>query len=105
MKTICRKLAFAGMTLTLVALGGCQVPPPPPQGNTQAVEDAQTTAEVKAAIMNDAIYRVNQIRVDTFNGVVQLSGMVSTRTEAIHVEEMTKTIKGVKEIRDNLEIR
>lgn len=104
MKTIYRNFATAGMTLALLALTGCQVPPP--QGNTQAaMDDAQMTAEVKAAIMNDAMYKVNQIRVETFNGVVQLSGTVGTRAQAIHVEEMTKTIKGVKEIRDNLEVR
>ena len=104
MKTIYQKLATAGMTLTLVALAGCQVPPP--QTNTSAtMDDARMTAEVKAAIMNDAIYKVNQIRVETFNGVVQLSGTVGTRMEAVHVEEMTKTIMGVKEIRNNLDVR
>ena len=92
------------MTVTLVALAGCQVPPPQASTST-AMADAQITAEIKAAIMNDAIYKVNQIRVETFNGVVQLSGTVGTRMEAMHVEEMTKTVKGVTEIRDNLDVR
>ena len=55
--------------------------------------------------MNEAVYRANQVRVETIGGVVTLTGNVQTRLEADRVVEMTKTVKGVKEIRDGLEIR
>lgn len=85
----------------MTAMQGCQAP-----GNTvNSLDDAQITTQLKLAIMNEAIFNANQIRVETFNGVVQLSGNVATRLEALHVEEMAKTIKGVKEIKDNLEVK
>jgi hypothetical protein len=38
-------------------------------------------------------------------GVVTLSGTVQSRPEADRVVEMTKTVQGVREIRNNLDIR
>lgn len=69
------------------------------------MDDANMTTLVKAALMNEAVYKVNQIRVETIGGVVTLTGVVQTRLEADRVVEMTKTIKGVKEIKDGLEVR
>lgn len=100
MKTTNRYLATLGMTVALTVLAGCQVPP-----NNQSLDDAQITTQVKQAFMNDAVYQANQIRVETFNGVVQLSGSVPTRLDVTKVEEMVKTINGVKEIRNNLQVR
>lgn len=104
MKSLHRHIATAGMALVLTALAGC-APPVTQPVTTASADDLQMTALVKTAIMNDAIYRVNQIRVETFNGVVQLSGTVGTTTESLHVVEMTRTIGGVRDIRNNLEIR
>jgi hyperosmotically inducible protein len=100
MNTTYRHLATVGMAIALTVLTGCQVPP-----NNQSVDDAQITAQVNQAFINDAVYQANQVRVETFNGVVQLSGTVPTRLDVTKVEEMVKTIKGVKEIRNNLQVR
>lgn len=63
------------------------------------------TAQFKTALVNEAIFKVNQIRIETVNGVVTLSGTVQSRPEADRVVEMTKTIQGVKEIRNSLDVR
>ena len=45
-------------------------------GTGEYVDDSVITAKVKAAIYNDATLKVNEINVETFKGVVQLSGFV-----------------------------
>lgn len=88
------------MTVAIISLTGCVAP-----GTPTAIDDTNMTILVKAALLNEAVYKVNQIHVDTINSVVTLSGTVQTRIEADRAVEMTKTIKGVKEIRDMLEVR
>ncbi len=92
------------MAVTVLTLSGC-VAPGTPNNPSTAMDDANMTTLVKAALMNEAVYKVNQIRVETIGGVVTLTGVVQTRLEADRVVEMTKTIKGVKEIKDGLEVR
>lgn len=94
----------AAMAVTVLTLSGCVAPGTPGYQPT-AMDDSNTTSMIKAALVNEAMYKVNQIRVETVNGVVTLSGVVQSRPEAERVVEMTKTIKGVKEIRDVLDVR
>jgi osmotically-inducible protein OsmY len=51
------------------------------------------------------MFKVNQIRIETVNGVVILSGKVQSRPEADRVVEMTKTVQGVRDIRNSLDVR
>ena len=92
------------MAVSVITLSGC-VAPVTPNTPPTSMDDANMTTQVKAALMNEAVFRVNQIRVDTIGGVVTLTGVVQTRPEADRVVEMTKTVKGVKDIRDGLEVR
>lgn len=97
-------LLTSAMIFTVMSLSGC-VAPVSPSNPPTAIDDANMTTLVKAALMNEAVYQVNQIRVETIGGVVTLTGVVQTRLEADRAVEMTKTIKGVREIRDGLEVR
>ncbi len=92
------------IAVSVVTLAGC-VAPGTPNNPPTAMDDANMTTLVKAAIMNEAVFKANQIRVETVGGVVTLTGVVQTRPEADRAVEMTKTIKGVKDIRDGLEVR
>jgi hypothetical protein len=101
MKAKYRHLVAIGMIGIVAALQGCQAP----GTMDHTMDDAQITTQIKQAIVNEAMFKVNQIKVETFNGVVQLSGTVPSRVEALQVQEMAKSIKGVKEIKDNLMIK
>lgn len=99
------RYAFASaLVVTVVTLAGCVAPGTPGYQPT-AMDDQTTTAQIRTALMNEAVFKVNQIRVETINGVVTLTGVVQSRPEADRVVEMTKTIQGVKEIRNGLEVR
>lgn len=99
-----KNVLVAAMVVTVATLTGCVAPGTPGYQPT-AIDDQNTTAQIRTALMNEAVFKVNQIRVETINGTVTLTGVVQSRPEADRVVEMTKTIQGVREIRNGLEIR
>jgi hyperosmotically inducible protein len=92
------------MAAAMITLVGCVAPGTPGYPAT-SVDDANVTAQVRTALVNEAMFKVNQVRVETVNGVVTLTGIVQSRPEADRVIEMTKTVQGVKEIRNSLDVR
>lgn len=93
--------AMAAAMISLV----CCVAPGTPGYPATSVDDANVSAQIRTAFVNEAMFQVNQIRIETVNGVVTLSGTVQSRSEADLAVEMTKTVQGVREIRNSLEVR
>lgn len=92
------------MAAAMISLVGCVAPGTPGYPVT-SFDDANVSAQIRTALVNEAMFKVNQIRIETVNGVVTLSGTVQSRPEADRVVEMTKTVQGVKEIRNSLDVR
>ena len=69
------------------------------------VDDGTITSIIKANILDDPSLKVLQINVETMQGVVQLSGFVdSTRSEANAVG-ISRHVRGVKSVKDDLIVR
>ena len=78
MTNITRKLAtFAGVLLMATTLGCASTRTQ--EGTGEYVDDTVITSKVKAAILNEPTLKSAEINVETFKGVVQLSGFVSSR--------------------------
>jgi osmotically-inducible protein OsmY len=60
---------------------------------------------VKAAIYNDPMLKVGQISVETYNGVVQLSGFVDSAQAARRAVELARSVKGVKSVKNSLVVK
>lgn len=69
------------------------------------VDDAAVTASVKAALVADAGLSTATIGVDTQKGVVTLSGAVGSDALKSKAEEITKAVKGVKSVTNNLTVK
>jgi len=67
--------------------------------------DATITAEIKAKIYTDALIKLFQITVETYKGIVLLSGFVDTQQQADRSEEIAQSVDGVKEVRTNFIIK
>lgn len=91
-------LAFAMVTV------GCAAPDKQ-QTAGEYIDDTVITTRVKAAIFDDAELRVNEIKVETFDGVVQLSGFVSSRANIDRAVQLTRSISGVKSVRSNMIVK
>lgn len=92
------------LALTLVAVVGCAAPAKQ-QTAGEYIDDAVITTRVKAAIFDDAELRVNEIKVETFDGVVQLSGFVSSQANINRAVQMTRAISGVKSVRNDMIVK
>ena len=68
----------------------------------ESISDAAITTKVKAAILGDSTLKVMQIKVETNDGVVQLSGTVDTPEAAAHAAEVAQQVKGVKSVANDL---
>jgi len=63
------------------------------------------TTKVKAYILDNSKLNLMQINVETFKGVVQLSGFVDSNEIAAKAAEVAKTVKGVKKVNNSLVVK
>jgi hyperosmotically inducible protein len=71
----------------------------------QGVDDSMLTASVKTKLMETSETKAHQINVGTQKGVVQLTGFVDSTTMKAKAGEIARSVDGVKEVRNDLEIR
>ena len=69
------------------------------------VDDSVLTSKVKAEIYNDPMLKVLQINVESFKGVVQLSGFVDSVEASARAEEIAFSLKGVKSVKNDLVVK
>jgi hyperosmotically inducible protein len=69
------------------------------------IDDSALTASVKSALIEDADTKAYQINVETDHGVVLLTGFVDSRSDRDRAGELARSVKGVSQVRNDLEIR
>ena len=70
-----------------------------------AIDDTEITAKVKAAIFAESGLKTLQISVDTKNGVVTLSGTVTSQSNSNMAKALAGAISGVKSVDNKLAIK
>jgi hyperosmotically inducible protein len=74
-------------------------------GVSRALDDATITTQVKTALINSPIDNVARIEVETRQGVVILSGRVSSKDEEAKAVALARTVKGVTDVKSALQIQ
>lgn len=69
------------------------------------VDDSVLTTKVKAEIFNDPMLKVLQINVETYKGVVQLSGFVNSAEVSARASKVAKAVNGVKDVKNDLVVK
>ena len=75
------------------------------EGTGEYVDDSVITAKVKAAIFNEPSLKSAEINVETFKGVVQLSGFVSSSSEISKAAEVARGVPGVKSVKNDMRVK
>jgi osmotically-inducible protein OsmY len=75
------------------------------EGTGEYVDDAIITTKVKAEIFRDDSLKSSEINVETFKGVVQLSGFVSSREDIKRAVEIARRVKGVTSVKDDMRVK
>lgn len=88
----------------LVVLGACAGNAT--QRSTGAyIDDASITAAVKTKLIDDEMVKARNINVETYKGVVQLTGFVDSRAEANQAVTLAQQVEGVASVKDDLRLR
>jgi osmotically-inducible protein OsmY len=75
------------------------------EGTGEYVDDSVITAKVKTAIFNDPTLKVNEINVETFKGVVQLSGFVNSQADINKAVQVARGIAGVTSVKNDMRLK
>ena len=67
--------------------------------------DTATTSEIKAKLLADDIVPSRMVKVETTDGVVQLSGTVENQAQSDRAESIAKAIDGVKSVKNDLKTK
>jgi len=69
------------------------------------VDDTVLTTKVKTAIFNEPTLKSAEVNVETFKGVVQLSGFVSSAAAIGKAVEVTRGVAGVKSVKNEMRLK
>ncbi|HAW2545921.1 TPA: molecular chaperone OsmY [Escherichia coli] len=67
--------------------------------------DTATTSEIKAKLLADDIVPSRHVKVETTDGVVQLSGTVDSQAQSDRAESIAKAVDGVKSVKNDLKTK
>ena len=91
-------------TVVLMATLGC-ASTRTHEGTGQYIDDSAITTKVKAAILNEPGLKVSEINVETFKGVVQLSGFVSLHDDVNSAIRVARAVNGVKSVKNDMQLK
>lgn len=102
MKSMLGRFALTMSLVLAFVLAGCAT------HNTSIgtkMEDTAITAKVKAALFADPDVKGQQVAVDTVDGVVQLSGFVSSSAMAARAVDIARRTDGVRRVENKVSVR
>jgi hyperosmotically inducible protein len=104
MNKISKTLSAAFLAISLVSVVGC-ASTSKQEGTGQYIDDTVITAKVKAALIEDPLTKAIEINVETFKGVVQLSGFVISQAAADRAVALARGVDGVKSVKNDMRIK
>jgi hyperosmotically inducible periplasmic protein len=96
-----RRVAILTVWLALVA--GCQALTGQTLGEN--IDDTTITTSVKTNLAAETVGSLTRVGVDTVQGVVTLTGVVASSEERARAEEVARKVKGVKGVKNNLQVQ
>lgn len=103
MKSSHRFAAFF-FAILLAVLAGC-ASSAKQEGTGEYFDDSVITAKIKAAIFDEPSLKSAEINVETFKGVVQLGGFVSSQTNINKAVELARGVKGVTSVKNDMRVK
>lgn len=105
MKVFQECVAAVVLSFVLIAGGGGCASEPKQESSGEYLDDAVITTKVKAAIFNEPSLKASEIKVVTYKGAVQLSGFVGSAAARDKAVEGAKTVKGVKSVSNDMQLK
>jgi len=99
-----KRFAALIFAVVLVSVTGC-AGDRTHESTGEYMSDTWITTKVKTALVDDPVVKAREVNVETFKGVVQLSGFVSSREAMGQAVRVTSSIEGVKSVKNDMRIK
>jgi len=99
-----KSLSVMLLALVFVSVLGC-AGSRTQESTGEYVSDSWITSKVKATLVDDPLVKATEVNVETFKGVVQLSGFVSSNAAMQQAVTVTKGIQGVTSVKNDMRIK
>jgi len=99
-----KRISTFFFALLLVSVVGC-AGTSKSEGTGEYVDDSVITTKVKTAIFKEPTLKSAEINVETFKGVVQLSGFVSTQANIYKAVEVARNVNGVTNVKNDMRLK
>jgi len=90
--------------VSLLAVAGC-ASTPERASTGEYLDDTVITAKVKTAIFEEPTLKSAEINVETFKGVVQLSGFVKSSDSVGKATMVARNVAGVKSVKNDMLVK
>ena len=91
-------------TVALAMMVGC-ASTAKKEGTAEYIEDSIITTKVKAAVLNEPTLKSAEINVETFKGVVQMSGFVNSKADINKAVDLARMVKGVTAVKNDMHVK
>jgi len=92
------------MTMLFVSVLGC-AGTSQKESTGEYIDDSYITTKVKASIVKDKELKSAEINVETFKGVVQLSGFVNSQSDIDRAVKIARSVKGVQSVKNDMRLK
>lgn len=75
------------------------------EGTGEYIDDSVITTKVKAAVLNEPTLKSSEVNVETYKGVVQLSGFVNSEADIAKAADLARSVKGVTSVKNDMHLR
>ena len=101
-----RRNALAFLSLLALAACASREQPETNRSTGEFTNDAALTAKVKSAIATDVGARTAAaINIETYRGVVQLTGFVDSEEQATRAVSAAKKVQGVRSVKNDIRLK
>ncbi len=101
---LCNTALALALALGAASLSSC-ASTPRSSSTGEYIDDTVITTKVKAEIFNDDTLKSAEINVETFKGVVQLSGFVGSQNDINRAVALARGVKGVTSVRNDMRLK
>ena len=99
-----KRLSVIFLAVVFASILGC-AGSPTQESTGEYVTDSWITTKVKAVLVEDPIVKAREVNVETFKGVVQLSGFVASQAAMNQAVYVAQGIKGVTSVRNDMRLK
>ena len=98
------KFAAVFLAILMASLLGC-ASTDKQEGTGEYFDNTVITTKVKSAIFDEPTLKTFEIKVETFKGVVQLSGFVNSQSDIDKAVEIAQQVTGVKSVMNGIQLK